>query len=256
MHIALPNNKTKTGLFGKDVHQLLERILPLLSGPESDYYKINVRNYIKAMKKENGYVAMFNGKDLSGWKGLVGNPITRAKMSRSKLAQQQKEANKKMRDNWSVQDGNIVFSGTGANLCSDKEYADFELIADWRITKHGDSGIYLRGTPQVQVWDTSRVDVGAQVGSGGLYNNQKHESKPLLVADNPVGEWNTFRIIMIKDKVTVYLNGLLVVDHVVMENYWDRSQPIFPKGNIELQAHGTNLGFRDIYIREITDKEL
>ena len=64
------------------------------------------------------------------------------------------------------------------------------MIVDWRITKKGDSGIYLRGSPQVQIWDTSRVEVGAQVGSGGLYNNAKFRSTPLKVADNPIGEWN------------------------------------------------------------------
>jgi hypothetical protein len=93
------------------------------------------------------------------------------------------------------------------------------------------------------------------VGSGGLYNNQVHPSKPLKVADNPVGDWNTFRIIMVGEKVSVWLNGELVVDDVTMENYWDRKSPIFPKGSIELQAHGTDLAFRDIYIREISDKE-
>jgi hypothetical protein len=129
------------------------------------------------------------------------------------------------------------------------------MLVDWKITKKGDSGIYLRGSPQVQIWDTSRVDVGAQVGSGGLYNNQINQSKPLKVADNPVGEWNSFRIVMIGEKVSVWLNGELVVDNVTMENYWDRKIPIFPTGPIELQAHGTDLAFRDIYVREISEKE-
>ncbi len=79
------------------------------------------------------------------------------------------------------------------------------MWVDWRITKNGDSGIYLRGTPQVQIWDPARTDVGAQVGSGGLYNNQVNPSKPLRFADNPVGEWNTFYIKMIGDRVTVFL---------------------------------------------------
>jgi hypothetical protein len=92
------------------------------------------------------------------------------------------------------------------------------------------------------------------VGSGGLYNNQVNPSKPLRFADNPVGEWNTFYIKMIGDRVTVYLNGVLVVDQVILENYWDRSLPIFPTGAIELQAHGTDLGFRDIYVREISSE--
>jgi hypothetical protein len=161
----------------------------------------------------------------------------------------------KMLTNWSVKDGMIGFSGAGDNLCSVKEYGDFELYLDWRITKKGDSGIYLRGSPQVQIWDTSRTEAGAQVGSGGLYNNEKNTSVPLKVADNPVGEWNTFHIIMTGDKVSVWLNGELVTDNVVLENYWNRAIPIFDKGPVELQAHGTDLVFRDIYIREIESAE-
>jgi hypothetical protein len=125
------------------------------------------------------------------------------------------------------------------------------MLVDWKITNGGDSGIYIRGTPQVQIWDIANVEVGAQVGSGGLYNNQQHESKPFQVVDNPIDEWNTFRIKMIGDRVTVYLNGILVTDNTVLENYWDRSKAIFTKEAIELQAHGEDLGFRNIYVREI-----
>jgi len=203
------------------------------------------------LPEDENFVPMFNGKDLSGWQGLVGNPVTRASMKPKELAERQKEADSRMTVNWSVSDGMIRFSGTGDNLCSVKEYGDFEMYVDWRITKNGDSGIYLRGTPQVQIWDTSRTDAGAQVGSGGLYNNEKNPSAPLKVADNPVGEWNTFRIVMTGQRVSVWLNGELVTDNVIMENYWDRKIPIFDRGPIELQAHGTDLCFRDIYIREI-----
>src|SRR5690606_19282845 len=118
------------------------------------------------------------------------------------------------------------------------------------------AGVNLRGTQQVQIWDTSRTNVDAEVGSGGLYNNQKHESKPLKVADNPLGEWNTFKIKMVDDKVTVYLNGELVVDNVVLENYWDRNQSIFPIEQIELQAHGTLVYYRDIFVKELPRKEI
>ncbi|MCD4769054.1 MAG: DUF1080 domain-containing protein, partial [Bacteroidales bacterium] len=203
------------------------------------------------MPDDPGFVSMFNGEDLDGWHGLVEDPIARSKMSSKELTAKQAEADKKMYENWSVKDGAIWFSGRGANLCSVKDYADFMMLVDWRITKKGDSGIYLRGTPQVQIWDTSRVESGAQVGSGGLYNNQTNESKPSKVMDNPVGDWNTFRILMIDEKVSVWLNGELIVDNVTMENYWDRSIPIFQEGAIELQAHGNELAFRDIYVREI-----
>jgi HEAT repeat protein len=251
MRIALPDPGAKNGLSGTLVRSTLEKVLQVLAGPESEYEKENIRVYLRTMPQEEGFVPIFNGKDLTGWKGLVENPIARAKMSPQELAAKQAEADARARNNWSVRDGTIVFNGKGDNLCTVKDYGDFEMLVDWRITKDGDSGIYLRGTPQVQIWDPARTDVGAQVGSGGLYNNQKNPSKPLVFADNPVGEWNTFRIRMVGDKVSVFLNGVKVVDNVTLENYWDRNVPIFPRGAIELQAHGTDLAFRDIYVREI-----
>jgi len=205
-----------------------------------------------------GFKALFNGRDLAGWKGLVENPKTRAKMSQAELAGKQAKADEDMRKQWKVADGALVFGGRGHSLCTAKDYGDFEMFVDWKIEKGGDSGIYLRGTPQVQIWDTARTGSGAQVGSGGLYNNKKGPSKPLRKADKPVGQWNTFRIIMVGDVVTVFLNDALVVDHVVMENYWERDKPIYPKGQIELQSHGSKLYFRNIFIKpinELTEQE-
>jgi hypothetical protein len=208
-------------------------------------------------KPPKGFIALFNGKDLTGWKGLLkgpyDNPSRRAKLSPEKLKQLQKEADEDMRAHWKVADGALVFDGKGRSLCTAKDYGDFEMLVDWKILKDGDSGIYLRGSPQVQIWDTDLTRVGAQVGSGGLYNNRDNPSKPLKKADKPVGQWNTFRIIMVGERVTVYLNDVLVVDNVVLENYWERGKPIYPNGQIELQSHGSLLEFRNIYIREITN---
>ncbi|GAB4136156.1 MAG: hypothetical protein Tsb009_03100 [Planctomycetaceae bacterium] len=197
-----------------------------------------------------GFKALFNGKDLTGWKGLVGNPKTRAKMSPQQLAAAQKKADERMRKHWKVVDGVLVFDGKGQSLCTAKDYANFELLVDWKIKKGGDSGIYLRGSPQVQIWDTKARPQNA-VGSGGLFNNKKHPSKPLTVADKPVGQWNTFRIRMVGDKVSVWLNGKLVVDNTVLENYWERDKPIYKTGQIELQNHGNTLYFRNIFIKEL-----
>ncbi len=259
MKIALPTNDENNGFYGDVVRRILTKAEKNITGEDSQYDKINIKKYLSEMPKGEGFVPMFNGKNLDGWEGMIagGNPIAIAKLSEKERAKAQEEANKKMVENWSVKDGNIVFSGKGDNLVSAKKYKDFEMIVDWLITKEGDSGIYLRGTPQVQIWDTSRVDVGAQVGSGGLYNNNNDNVRdPLKVADNPIGEWNTFRITMIGENVTVYLNGELVVDNVRMDNYWDRSIPIFENGTIELQAHGNQLLFRDIYVREINTKQI
>jgi type 1 glutamine amidotransferase len=198
-----------------------------------------------------GFKALFNGKDLTGWKGQVGNPIERAKMSPEELIKRQAEADEKMRAHWSVQDGILLFDGKGDNLCTAKDYGDFELFLDFKLEENGDSGVYLRGTPQVQIWDTKLFNTG----SGGLYNNQKHPSKPLSMADRPIGQWNTLFIRMVGERVTVKLNGQLVVDNVVLENYWDRSQPVFATGPIELQNHGNRLYFRNIYIKELVPAE-
>jgi hypothetical protein len=197
-----------------------------------------------------GFVALFNGRDLTGWKGLVSpdkGPPARAKMSSDELAREQQKADDFMRAHWKVEDGALVFDGKGQSLCTAKDYGDFEMLVDWKIKEQGDSGIYLRGTPQVQIWDAK----ANPVGSGGLYNNQKNPSKPDKVADKPVGEWNTFRIKMVGDKVTVHLNGELVVSNVTMENYWERDKPIYPTGQIELQNHGNTLYFKNIYIKEL-----
>ncbi|OHB67256.1 MAG: hypothetical protein A2V70_07755 [Planctomycetes bacterium RBG_13_63_9] len=193
-----------------------------------------------------GFVALFNGKDLTGWKGLVDDPVRRAKMSPDELAKAQRRADEDMRANWRVVDGALVFSGKGQSLCTAKDYGDFELYVDWKIKPEGDSGIYLRGSPQVQIWDPTH----RKIGSGGLYNNQKHPSEPTKIADRPIGQWNTFYIKMVGDQVTVKLNDELVVDNVVMENYWERDKPIYPTGQIELQNHGNTLWFKNIYLRE------
>ncbi len=237
--------------YGTEIRALLSQSLDLLKGNESEYQKAQLRKHLAEMPKEEGFISLFNGKDLSGWKGLVANPIKRKQMSADSLAYKQKIADSKAIKDWIARDGELVFTGHGDNLCTVQQYGDFEMFVDWKIQKEGDAGIYLRGTPQVQIWDTSRVSVGAQVGSGGLYNNQKHPSKPSQVADNAIGEWNTFHITMVGDRVSVDLNGVNVVKNVTLENYWDRNLPIFAREQIELQAHGTEVAYRDIYIREI-----
>ncbi len=205
-----------------------------------------------------GFIALFNGQDLTGWKGLVGSPKPRKGMSPAELSAAQQEADENMRAHWKVVDGVLQFDGKGQNLCTTKDYGDFELSVDWKIPEAGDSGIYLRGSPQVQIWDTNFPDYfrhGAENGSGALWNNQNHPRFPLVKADRPVGEWNTFYIRMVGERVTVKLNGQLVTDNVVMENVWDPERPIDRSGPIELQNHGNMLWFRNLSLREIPLEE-
>jgi len=192
----------------------------------------------------DGYISLFNGEDLTGWGGRVGDPSKRAALSPAQLMRAQREADERMRAHWQVVDGALAFDGQGDNLCTLRQFTDFELLLDWKIEAGSDSGVYLRGYPQVQIWDKPE-------GSGGLWNNKRHPAQPLIFADRPVGEWNTFRIFMIGDRVTVYLNDLLVVDDTPLENYWEPDQPLYPRGPIELQSHGTRVWFKNIYVREL-----
>lgn len=226
-------------------------------------------------KPPEGFVALFNGKDLTGWKGLMGapldNPVLRAQASKEQFEKSTKYANGLMKQHWTVKDGILHYDGKGKSLATAKDYGDFEMMVDWKIQSGGDSGIYLRGTPQVQIWDPNKKPA-AGVGSGGLYNNFIGAHDPLKRADKPVGEWNSFWIKMVGDKVWVKLNGELVVDGVVMENYWlreleqarqkaEKSEgkgpstrpvgPMFPTGQIELQHHRSPLAFKNIYIKEL-----
>jgi hypothetical protein len=208
-----------------------------------------------------GFTALFNGKDLTNWQGLVELP-DREKVGKDGLAKAQEEANKRVLPHWSVKDGVLIYSGARAkgkpnSLQTAKDYGNFELYLDWKIDELGDSGVYLRGNPQVQIWDSDRspgargLDKGS--GSGGLWNNQKNPNRPLKKADKPVGQWNTFHIIMKGDRVTVFLNGEKVVDNTPLENYWNRGQPLPTRGPIELQDHGDKLWFKNIYIKELPD---
>lgn len=202
----------------------------------------------------DGFTSMFNGKDLTGWKGLVGDPKKRAAMSADALAEAQVKADELAQADWKVEDGALVYRGTNYNnLVSAKDYVNFELVAEWKIEPYSDSGFYLRGTPQVQIWDpfTQPTKAGSEVGSGGLYNNKTNASKPLLVADKPIGEWNQMRVVMVGEKVHVFLNDQLVVNGATLENYWQRDLPVLPFGAIELQAHKSVVWFKNLYVREL-----
>jgi hypothetical protein len=254
MTIALNHKYT-----GENVVALLNKTAAALSNPDADYQRQSIEKHLEELPPEKGFISLFNGKDLTGWKGLLAspndNPLKRAKLKPKELAAEQAKADEQMRKDWIVENGLLAYIGHSYNnLCTERKYGDFEMYVDWMLDPAGpeaDAGIYLRGTPQVQIWDIARTDVGAQVGSGGLYNNKAHQSKPLKVADNKLGTWNTLYIKMIGDHVTVKLNGELVVDNVILENYWERNLPIPDFEQIELQAHGSKVYYRNIYIKEL-----
>ncbi len=248
-----------------------------------------------------GYTALFDGKTLNGWYGWgTQDPTDLWKMSPEEQAAYKKKSveggltdkkggalNDHINAHWRVENGELVNDGKGLYLTTNKDYGDFELLLEYKALPDGDSGVYLRGIPQVQIWDCTKGDprgLGQDKGSGGLWNNSKGApgKDPSKKMDKPFGEWNTFKIRMIGERVTVVFNGETVVDNAVLENFFANKKagylaygkqpakdgkpeqklpngfmrdPAFPKGPIQLQTHGSEIRWRNIFIREISPEE-
>ena len=150
-------------------------------------------NKVPAALAREGFTAIFNGKDLSGWQALIDigtlkdgaglNPADLLKLSPAGKADRQKESNAEYSKHWSIVDGILIFDGVqadkltphvekgGQNLQTVKEYGDVELYVDWCIEAGADSGVYLKNAPQIQMWTNP-------LGSGGLFNNNRPRRSP------------------------------------------------------------------------------
>jgi hypothetical protein len=209
-----------------------------------------------------GFQALFNGRDLSGWHGMdTFDPRKLAAMSDQEREQKIATLTEDAKKHWRVEDGQLINDGHGAYLTTDQEFGDIELLIEFKTVPLADSGIYLRGTPQVQIWDWTeeggKWNLGADKGSGGLWNNSPGTpgKDPLVRADKPFGEWNAFRIIQLGARTWVWLNGKLVVDGAIMENLFDRAIPLVAQGPIQLQTHGGEISWRNIFVRPIEAEE-
>ncbi|RMH03258.1 MAG: DUF1080 domain-containing protein [Planctomycetota bacterium] len=207
-----------------------------------------------------GFTPLFDGRTFAGWRGRPHlAPGSEETWTEEERERRRNEWEADLLAHWRIEDGEIVNDGQGVFLTTDRDWGDFELLLEYRTVPLADSGIYLRGCPQVQIWDTTEAggkwELGADKGSGGLWNNQRFPRDPLVHADRPFGEWNRLRILMVGARVSVWLNGLLTVDHTPLENYWDRTRPIPARGPIQLQTHGGEIRFRNLYLREIQPEE-
>jgi hypothetical protein len=213
-------------------------------------------------KTDEGFRSLYNGLDLRGWKKVTGN---------------EGHWNAK---NWILEyDGKSEAEGEDRHLWTEKQYADFRLIVDWKLPREpvileelvilpdgseavddagnqikvpvwdaGDSGIYLRGVSkaQINIWNWS-------VGSGEIWGYRKDKdmsaavrrgATPIMNADNQVGEWNRFEITVIDETVDVLLNGKVVIKNARLPEI-----PLI--GPIALQHHGDPVQFANIYIKEL-----
>jgi 3-keto-disaccharide hydrolase len=214
------------------------------------------------MAPDAAFRPLFNGRDLSGWHGRDHvDPRSIWALDEGGRARAREKSLPEFQKHWHVEDGALVNDGEGPYATTDQEFGDIELRLEYRTVPKADSGIYLRGNPQVQIWDTTEAggkwDRGAQFGSGGLFNNAPGAPgrDPLVKADKPFGQWNRVRIIQVGERTWVWLNGERVVDGARMENYWDRARPLWPRGPIQLQTHGGEIRWRHVVLREIPPAE-
>lgn len=226
----------------------------------------------------DGFRALFNGQDLAGWHGMGHfDPRVLAAMSDEERTKKHDADLEDVKQHWSIENGELVNDGHGVYLTTDENFGDIELWIDYKTVAKADSGIYLRATPQVQIWDYTeeggKWNIGADKGSGGLWNNRAGTAgkDPMVLADKAFGEWNRFRILQVGERTTIYLNDKLVVDHARMENFWSKgtpdefakeapgslntANPLFRDGPIQLQTHGGEIRWRNIFVREIPATE-
>lgn len=214
-----------------------------------------------AAKAPKGFTPLCNGKDLAGWWGAgTDDPRKYMALSPEEFQKLHDASLNDIRQHWRIEGDELVNDGHGLYLTTDKFYGDFELLIDYRTVPLADSGIYLRGCPQVQIWDSTekaKFNLGADKGSGALWNNSPGApgKDPLVKADKPFGQWNHFRIVMVGSRVWVWLNGKQTVDGAILENYYDRKLPVPPKGPLQLQTHGGEIRWRNLFIREIGSDE-
>lgn len=206
-------------------------------------------NTLSAAEKQAGWKLLFDGQTTKGWRGY-----------------QKREAPA----GWAVEDGTLTRAAAAGDLITEKQYRDFELALEWRISEGGNSGIMFRVTegaeatyetgPEMQVLDDARHADGhnrlTSAGSDyGLY------AAPAGIV-KPAGEWNQVRILVRGHHVEHWLNGTKVVEYELESPDWEakvaaskfRQWPGYgraPKGHIALQDHGDRVWYRNIKIREL-----
>jgi 3-keto-disaccharide hydrolase len=201
--------------------------------------------------------SLFDGKSLAGWHGY----------------------NKKGEvKNWTIEDGALVCLGAakdahGGDLVSDKEYENFELIWDWKITKEGNSGImyhvvedpkykapYETG-PEYQMIDDigfpEKLEEWQKTGADYAMNPANDKKKV-----NPIGQWNSSKIIFNNGHVEHWLNGEKIVEFQAWDDKWNKEKKegkwkdypdygVAKKGKIALQDHGHKAYFKNISIKTL-----
>jgi len=191
-----------------------------------------------------GFVSLFNGKDFAGWKESGGKPTEFLEMPAS----------------WKIDDNTIMFikesTGKDGHLWTEKSFKNWELHVDWKFA--GGTTGFFTSPAHIKIWDVNKTTGWAATGSGSLgYGDTM--VKPIKKADKPLGQWNHFRILVespparkdpngkpvaSKGTISIWLNDELVID---------KEPRTIRKSRIGLQDHGSQVGFKNLYIRELPE---
>ena len=172
---------------------------------------------------------------------------------------------------WIIEDdGSLHAQDRSHDIITRKQYADFDLRWEWKVSKGGNSGVMYRVSekgnaphitgPEYQIIDDKRVHKSS---TGSLYGLIAPNDKAKI---NPAGQWNASRIVLHENKVRHYLNGELVVEYVwasgevkkLIERSKFKNWKGFMRqetGHISFQSHGKDLWFRNIRIRDLSGEE-
>lgn len=198
-----------------------------------------------------GYTVLFDGTSLDGWRNFQSETL----------------------EGWAIEDGALTLKSKGAgDIVTDKEYENFDLRLEWKISPKGNSGIMFHVSedpkydapyhtgPEMQVLDNDGHPDGKifMHRAGANYDLQASETETV----QPVGEWNEVRLVVNQGKVEQWLNGTLVVSYELGSEDWQQrlakskftkwpDYGIMGKGVIALQDHGDPVWFRNIRIKEL-----
>jgi hypothetical protein len=191
------------------------------------------------VKPPEGFTALFNGTDLSGWKATG------------------------KADVWKAEKGVIaVEKGGGGYLMTEKEYGDFELRFEYKMTKAANSGVALRspmaGDPAYDGMEIQLIDDEGWPGKLADYQHTGsiYDVVPAAKTNNkPIGEWNSMRIVCTGSKVKIEINGTTVVD-ANLEDSKEKKAAKHPglsrsKGHIGFQSYNTRVEFRSVFIKPL-----
>ncbi len=221
-------------------------VTPPLVGQEELAFE---HNRLTGAERAAGWMLLFDGESLAGWRNYQGEGV---------------------REGWSVVDGTLRHTEGGGDIITDREFTDFELVVDWRVSPGGNSGIFylaseeasriFEGAPEYQILD----DAGHADGANPLTSagsNYALDPAPRGIV-RPAGEWNQARIVKVGPTVQHWLNGRFVTQYELGSPEWQAKVAAskfaawpdygtYPSGPIGLQDHGDLVWFRNIKIRRL-----